>query len=339
MKSVKKNLTTVLAIILIILFFSLRNEFDAVLKQLLKVDIRFLLLSIFCIIVFWTFEAMALGTFVRKNDKTYNYLFPFGMTLATQFFNGITPFSSGGQPMQIYYMTRKNIDIHNATNICIQSLTVHQIVLVCINIIVIVYQSTTGFLANPVNKKLMWLGFGVNLAILLAFYAVSYMPRFNYFISNTILEFLHKVRVVKDVQRQRRKLERFISEYHISTENLLNNKMDFLCAILYTFLKLIAFNSIVYFIIRSTGMSGISYITAMMSSISVISVAAVIPSPGASGGAEYAFLMFFGAYMGRAEVIAIMLVWRFVTYYLGLIVGFIASVWLDKKYLSIVLRQ
>jgi len=333
-KSVKRNVTIVIAIVLIILFFSFRNEFNSILQQLQKVDIRFLLLSVFCIIVFWMLESMALGTFVRKSDDDYTYLFSFGMTLATQFFNGITPFSSGGQPMQIYYMRRKNIGIHTATNICIQNLIVHQIALVCINIIVIIYQSTDGQLANAANQKIMWLGFGVNFAILLAFYAVSYMPKFNYFVSNIILEFLHKIRIVKDVHKQRRKLENFIEEYYISTENLLNNKMDFLLGILYSFLKLIAFNSIVYFVIRSTGISGISYITAMMSSVSVISVAAVIPSPGASGGAEYAFLMFFGVYMVKTEVIAIMLVWRFVTYYLGLIVGFIASVWLDKKYLS-----
>ncbi|WP_432666614.1 lysylphosphatidylglycerol synthase transmembrane domain-containing protein [Wukongibacter baidiensis] len=335
MKSVKKNVTIVIAIVFIILFFSLRNEFYSILQQLQKVDIRFLLLSVCCILVFWMLEAMALGTFVRKGDKNHKYFFSFSMTLATQFFNGITPFSSGGQPMQVYYMKRKNIGLHTATNICIQSLIVHQIALVCINIIVIIYQSTVGYIVNATNQKFMWLGFGVNLAILLAFYAVSYMPRFNYFVSNVMLEFLHKIRIVKDVQKQRRKLENFIEEYHISSENLLNNKMDFLCAILYSFLKLVAFNSIVYFVIRSTGISGISYITAMMSSVSVISVAAVIPSPGASGGAEYAFLMFFGAYMDKAEVIAIMLVWRFVTYYLGLVVGFVASVWLDKKYLSI----
>lgn len=334
MKSVKKKVTIVIAIVLIILFFSLRNEFNLIVEQLLKVDIGFLLLGICCVIVFWMLEAMALGTFVSKSDDSYNYLFSFGMTLATQFFNGITPFSSGGQPMQIYYMSRKKIGIHTATNTCIQSLTVHQIALVCINVIVIIYQSTAGILTDAASKKLMGLGLGINVAILSAFYAVSYMPKFNYFVSNIMLEFLHKIRIVKNVDKQRGKLEHFIKEYHISTENLLKNKIDFLLAILYSFLKLIAFNSIVYFIIRSTGVSGIPYITAMMCSVSVISVAAVVPSPGASVGVEYAFLMFFAAYMGRAKVIAVMLVWRFVTYYLGLIVGFAASVWLDEEYLS-----
>lgn len=337
MKSLKKNIIIVIVIVAVILFFFLRKEFNLIVAELADVHIGFFLGGILCIIAFWMLEAAAVWILIRQNSSAIPYRYSVVMTLATQFFNGVTPFASGGQPMQVYYMKKQGISVPAGTNICVQSLFIHQIALVAINVVMAIYQTMTQTIGADAKtaKNLMWFGFVVNVAILILFYVISYFPKFNHFVSHTVLQFLHRIKLIRNLEKRQIKMSKFFTEFHDGSEKLLRNKMELFKAVGYTFLKLIFFNVIVYLIFRSIGSKDIGLITATMCSISVISVATVIPSPGASGGVEYAFLMFFGVFYSRAEIVATMLLWRFVTYYLGLIVGFFASLWLDRRSMSV----
>ena len=53
-------------------------------------------------------------------------------------------------------------------------------------------------------------------------------------------------------------------------------------------------------------------------------IGSFVPIPGGTGGLEYGFTQFFGNFISSSKLMAIMLTWRFVTYYLGLFVGAIA---------------
>ena len=43
--------------------------------------------------------------------------------------------------------------------------------------------------------------------------------------------------------------------------------------------------------------------------------------PGASGGIEYGFTQFYGNFIKAGTLSAVLLIWRFITYYLGVIMG------------------
>ena len=49
-----------------------------------------------------------------------------------------------------------------------------------------------------------------------------------------------------------------------------------------------------------------------------------VPIPGGTGGLEYGYTKFFGNFITGPALNASMLLWRFITYYLGLILGAIA---------------
>jgi uncharacterized membrane protein YbhN (UPF0104 family) len=50
-------------------------------------------------------------------------------------------------------------------------------------------------------------------------------------------------------------------------------------------------------------------------------IGAFVPIPGGSGGIEYAFVAFFGFYITGSTLMAMLLIWRFITYYLSLLIG------------------
>lgn len=54
-------------------------------------------------------------------------------------------------------------------------------------------------------------------------------------------------------------------------------------------------------------------------------VSAFVPLPGASGGAEGSFVLFFSAFFQNSTVIPAMVIWRTCTYYLNIQVGGICA--------------
>ena len=56
-------------------------------------------------------------------------------------------------------------------------------------------------------------------------------------------------------------------------------------------------------------------------SIIITTMASFVPIPGASGGMEYGFIALFSYYVLDVKLGAVMLIWRFLTYYLLVIFG------------------
>ena len=58
----------------------------------------------------------------------------------------------------------------------------------------------------------------------------------------------------------------------------------------------------------------------------VLMVSSFVPLPGAAGGAEASYLLFFGLFFPSGILGISTLIWRFITYYLCIFVGSIFSI-------------
>jgi uncharacterized protein (TIRG00374 family) len=50
-------------------------------------------------------------------------------------------------------------------------------------------------------------------------------------------------------------------------------------------------------------------------------IGSFVPMPGGTGGIEYVFLVFYGNFIKGSRLNAMMLVWRFISFYFGIVVG------------------
>ena len=62
----------------------------------------------------------------------------------------------------------------------------------------------------------------------------------------------------------------------------------------------------------------------IVTSAYIMIIGSFVPIPGGTGGLEYGFTQFYGNFLSGSVLAAVMLVWRFITYYFGIIVGVIA---------------
>lgn len=320
------NIIVLLIITVIVLVLALKDDFDEIFNNLKTLHIGYLSLAFLMVIIYWLLRSSALHKATKQFKDDNKYLSSLQLMLRTQFFNAVTPFSTGGQPYQVYYLMKQGLSSAVATNVIIQNFIVYQIALVSLGIGAVIY----NFIFHIFDKvsllqHLVLLGFLCNTIVIVVMFIVSFSKKLNKKIISLGIRILTKLHLVKNKQKKLDEWDKKINEFHEGADILLKNKWEFAKTIVLNLIALICLYSIPVFLLFSMGdFTSYSIITAIVTSAYVMLIGSFVPIPGASGGLEYGFLSFYGNFIGGATLKTIMLLWRFVTYYLGLIVGSIA---------------
>lgn len=322
----KLNIIILILITLIVLYFSLKDDFFNIIDQILKMNIWYLLVAFLLVILFWIFRSYPMYTFCKKVNKDFKYRESFQLTLRTQFFNAVTPFSTGGQPYQIYYLKKSGIDYASSTGIVVENFIVYQIALVILGLISLLMNRIFSiFIKVPILSKLIALGFIMNTIVIIIMFVLAFSTRLNKYLISLAIKILTKLHIVKDKEKKTKEWKENIDRFHNSSISLLEDKKIFILNILYNFLALCCIYLVPLFVLYS--MRDFSSFTpgiAIVTSAYILIIGSFVPIPGGSGGLEYGFIQFYGNFVTGSKLSAMMLVWRFITYYFGMIVGAIS---------------
>lgn len=322
LKKFRKNAFLLLIVLGIVLYFVLKDNFAEVVKTLAKADLRWILFAVVFIFIYWILRTISLYIITREYSKKIMFKQIFKLTLITQFFNGITPFSTGGQPMEVYYLKKSGIRASKGTNIIIQNFILYQTALIMHGILAISLNYHFHFFKEvEVLKELTLLGFIINTLVGVGLLFISFSTKFNKKVIDMLIWIGHKIKIIKDKDRAIETWKERLEEFHESAKLLIEKKSLFLKGIIYNFVSLGIFYAIPLFIIYGLGNFDINVIQVITASAYVLIIGAFVPIPGGSGGIEYGFMQFFGNFIGGSVLSASLLVWRFITYYLGIILG------------------
>lgn len=326
--SMKKKINIILLIIItiLVLYFSLKDNFKETVNQILTMNIWYLLIAFILLIIFWILRSYPMYCFSKKINKDFKYSSAIMLTLRTQFFNAITPFATGGQPYQIYYLKKAGLDYASSTSVVLENFIVYQIALVLLGLIAL-FSNQIFHVFNKVQllQQLIALGFIINTLVIVVMFVVAFSEKMNKKLINLGIKSLTKLRIVKDKENTLKKWDENINKFHNSAKILLKDKKTFLLNIFCNFVALCSLYLIPLFVLYSMGNfdafnAGIAIIT----SAYIMIIGSFVPIPGATGGLEYGFVQFYGNFVTGSTLSALMLVWRFITYYFGMIAGAIA---------------
>ena len=327
-KKHKGKLNIVLLIIItgLVLYFSLKDDFDSIVDRIVNVNIWYLLLAFILVILYWLLRSLALHKFTKKMKKDNRYLSSFQLMLRTQFFNAITPFSTGGQPYQIYYLVQEGLSPTIATSVIIQNFIVYQIALVILGIIAVGCNYFFHIFAKvSLLQHLVLIGFLTNTAVIIIMFIVSFSKKLNKKLISLGITILTKLHIVKNREKKLAEWDAYINRFHGGAKVLLENKWEFIKNIIYNILALVCLYSIPVALLYAMGdFTSYNVGIAIITSAYVMLIGSFVPIPGASGGLEYGFVSFYGSFITGSTLTAIMLLWRFVTYYFGMLIGALA---------------
>ena len=322
----KINYVIIFIVTVLVLYFSLKDNFNEIINQILNMNILYIIGAFILLILFWIFRSYPMYNFAKKINNDFKYKDSFILTLRTQFFNAVTPFATGGQPYQIYYLKNKDIDYASSTSIVLENFIVYQIALVLLGLIALFTNKIFHiFTNNKLLQELIALGFIINTLVIVIMFIVAFSKKMNKSIINFGIKVLSKLRIVKDETKKREEWNENINRFHSSASILLKDKKNFIFNILCNFIALTALYLIPLTLLYSIGdYKSLTPLNGIVTSAYVMLIGSFVPIPGATGGLEYGFMSFYGSFIKGSKLNAIMLVWRFITYYFGIIMGSIA---------------
>lgn len=321
MKNKKLNLLIIFILTGLVLYIVLKDNFTEKIHYMLSFNIFFLLLSFLMMFIYWILKGLVLYNCTKKFDSTYTKKKGIGLMITSQFFHSITPFASGGQPWQIYKLKKEGLTVGEGTIVAIQDFIAFQSALILLGVIAVISNHFLHII--PSDSHLLYLvviGFTLNIIVIIFLFIVAFSKKWNRKIINGVIKLLCKIKIVKDKEKMLKKSDEFIKNFHESAKILFQDKGNFVKIIGLNFIALIFQYSIPFFLMLGLGISENLYFV-IIASAYVMLIDSMMPTPGSTGGLEYGFMSFFKVFVDGAKLSALMIVWRMITYYFGLIMG------------------
>lgn len=321
----KKNAIIIFIITLIVMYFVLKDDFNNIVDIFQRLELKFIFLAFFFYFLSIFFKAYISYKSVNEKEK-YSLFESVKHNVITQFFNGITPFSTGGQPMEVYMLTRHGINANRGTMIVLQNFIFYQIALVLFGVVAVTYNHIFHiFPNNSALKNLVTIGFIMNTLVAIGIIAISLSHKFTNFCMNQLIAIFTKMKIIRSREEKIKSWEGRLNEFHSCAASLRKRKKLFIMGVFFNFISLACLYIIPLFIVYGMGdFTGLNIMNTLTASAYVLLMGAFVPIPGASGGIEYGFVKFFGNFLSSSVTNAVLLIWRFITYYFGMIIGMIA---------------
>lgn len=249
--------------------------------------------------------------------------------LIGMYYSSITPAATGGQPMQAFAFKKRGVP----SGIGYSSLAVKffcwQCALLLIGAALWILKGSYIHMLLGRGVWLVALGFFFNSLMV----SIVILLAINRNLVRVIIIFFvnlgYRLRLIKNRERTSSRLDAALTDFHSSVEILTKKPKQFLVLFMISMVQVTALMSVLYFIYRGFSLTSHSYVQVLAVQFLLYITASFTPLPGASGAQEGGFYLFFRSFFPDVSLFAALLIWRFVTYYLFIIVGFFA-VFIDQ---------
>ena len=315
-----------IAIILLIggtsIYLSIGKQWNQVMDAFQHAKIYWIIVMAFVMFSYYLFDALSFWDFGKAYKKDYTYKQSFVNAISGTFFNGITPFASGGQFAQVYIFNKQGIVPTNSSSILLMCFICYQSVLVVYTGVVVLLKYNYFVHEQAGVFSLAMLGFLINFAVILGLFAGAKSKKLQNFVTHNVLKVLSKIHLVKDYETTCAKIEQYLSDFREQLNFLQKNIPVLIKSCACNFVKLTIIYSMPFFAAKALNLD-VSW-TQFFDFIGLCSfiylINAFLPIPGASGGSEGVYILLF-SFLGSVGTSSSLFLWRFMSYYLGLIIG------------------
>lgn len=280
-----------------------------------------ILLGLALMFVGWLVEAYILKVLAKPIEHPLTFGAALRSTFVLVFFNNITPFSSGGQPMQSWSLWRHGgLPVGESIPLILNKFLLYQIVLAGSCVASVLYAWP---LLNNAVAGINWIvgiAFFVQLTILAVLVGMMVQPRTVRHVVSLVFSALKHTPLRKKSEAASVHITSELIVYEKSAGTLIKNPQSFLKLLLLTLIQLQFVLIIPYCVCRAMGVTP-PLLQCLAATAFVLMVSTSMPTPGGAGGAEGMFALIFSLFFPAGTSVAVaVLVWRVLTFYLPVLV-------------------
>lgn len=286
------------------------------------VNKKFIFIGFLIMVLYIILECTIINILIKTIQKTKVRFLAVKIAMMGFYYNLVTPFASGSQPMQIYALNKYDINLSKSIAIVTNKTVLFQTV-------VTIYSAVIIFLNIDVLKNelpsilvLMSIGMVMNIVSLLGGMLIVLSPNTMKIIVKVIVNILYRLNIFKSLNKKIHTINRFIDEYSYSIKLFIKNKKALCLSIILTIIQLTVFFSISYCVYKAFNLNGLSLFDVLALQVFLYMSVSPIPTPGNVGANEVAFLTIFSnVFPGNIIGYSVFLYSIYVYYFLVVVCG------------------
>ncbi len=311
----------------IVLYIGLSGNELADLAQALKtLAPAYLLLCLASWALYVLMDALAIHHFVVIQGKPIKLRQSLHAAIIGIYYCNVTPGASGGQPMEMYCLSKYGVPIGISGSGMAVKFIVFQVVLLITGAVLWL---THGAFVSEYASGSIWfivLGYIVNFFSIGMVMLMAISKRAVRWVIERCIRIGVKLHICKNPDASREKWENHCQSFLESVQMIIRRPKDVLIQCLIAFVQLMSLMMVIIAIYHALGLKGVSTMELITMGVLLYIGASYTPLPGASGAQEGGFAVLFRGIFPDAQRFVALLIWRFSTYYLSILVGAVVSV-------------
>lgn len=335
MRNFKRNLSFALllslTVIILLFLISFLKEGREIFN--VKLNYKYILYAFLLLISIWIFEVLRLKILLKFFNIKLSSLYLLYTYLLSYFFSTITPMGIGGFIAKVYLISKKrNFEVGNIISILTFLYLFNMFIYLIISIVLIFFIKNLTISFKFGERLILFL---IIFIFLLSFviFLITIKPEVFRQIAHKILNLFKKI-----VQEKREKIEKLIddnfSRFVDGMRRVKNLNLKIIPIFLLTILSFIFLNSLSYFLIRSLGVH-VNFYNPFLLQFIYHFFAGWSITPGGSGITEAIYSTLFLTQVELPKILPLVILFKFFTYYIYIIIGGILTFKEIKEFLEI----
>ena len=318
-----RNLVFFILLVIFTFWFIFKDQDINKLIDIVKsADTKYVIIGTVLMFMFYFMEAFNVKSILKLFNEKVSLLKSLKFTFIGFFFSSITPAATGGQPIEIYYMTKENIKGANATMALLMQLCGYQLSTILIGVLCAIINP------NILKGGLIWLfllGLTINGFVLIIMFICIFSQKLTQKLINIIIKIL-KLFKIKKIDVIKSKIEDGLAKYTESSIFIKSHMNEFIKSVIRVFIQVLFYYSVPFCVYKALGLNTYNYFEIFTMQAVLYTTVSSLPLPGSIGVSETVFLQIFGVAFGKKLLGGAMLLSRGITFYFYVILSMIVVI-------------
>ncbi|MEG1310596.1 MAG: lysylphosphatidylglycerol synthase transmembrane domain-containing protein [Romboutsia sp.] len=254
---------------------------------------KYIMVGFLLVIVYILFEAYILQIIINGIQISKVRFIGFKIATMGLYYNLVTPFASGSQPIQIYGLTKYDISLSKSVAIITNKTIIFQTVVTIFCVYLTVGNIDLLKTEMPSIMLLVSIGITMNIVMLGTGILIVFSPIKIKKVVSYIIDKLCKFKILRRLSNNKNIINGYIDEYHYSVKIFMKSKRTLVLSFILTAIQLTIYFSLVYCIYKAFNLNGLSYWHILTLQAFLYMAVSPIPTPGNIGANEIAFWSIF----------------------------------------------
>ncbi len=322
-------------------FFTGETVSWSAVKATISQNWYFILFALAALGLCFLFKGMKLSIMCKAMTGKWHFRTCMETGVIGHYYNNVTPLAVGGQPFEIYHLSKHGVHGGVAASLPIATFFLNQFAFVVLGAISLVFLrfnvlnlpaavTSTSFKSVVEIAAIVGLVCCLGMPLLVVIFSLT--PRVGAKLVKWVLHLGGKLKIVKKPKETTYKTIKNVVHNSKCLKKLATNPIVFIMTFVLSLFEQFSLSSIAYFTLKFFGLHWADGVTTsfMIEWLQIVQLCLIIyaavsfiPTPGNSGAADFSFYFLFSAAVSGGMVFPSMMTWRLISYYSFIIIGFI----------------